>query len=99
IEAPELAARMRKVDVSVIDVRGRTERAAGRLPGVPNIPLGYLPDRLDEAPADPPLGVQCPGGGRSAIAASRLKAQGYDNVINLQGGFNQWQAAGHPVER
>lgn len=99
IDAAELAERMRRGDVAVIDVRGRTEWEAGHLPGVPNIPLGYLPDRLGEVPADRPLVVQCLGGGRSAIAASLLQARGFANVLNLRGGFAQWQAAGHPVER
>lgn len=85
--------------VNVIDVRGQTEWEAGRIPGVPNIPLGYLPDRLDEIATDKPLVVHCQSGGRSHMATSLLQARGYTNVINLKGGFGHWQAAGKEVER
>lgn len=95
----ELADRFESGDLGILDVRGRTEWEAGRLPGVENIPVGYITDRLDEVPQDKPLVLHCQGGARSAIAASVLKARGYDNVINLIGGFAAWAAAGNPVER
>ena len=99
ISSSELAAEMRKGGVTVVDVRGATEWEAGRLPGVPNIPLGYLTERLGEIPQNKPIVVQCQGGARSAIAASVLRAKGLENVVNLVGGFAGWQAAGQPVER
>jgi hydroxyacylglutathione hydrolase len=95
----ELADRMVNDDVTVIDVRGRTEWEAGHLPDVANIPVGYLTDRLAELPRDRPLVVQCQAGARSAIAASVLRAKGFTNVINLTGGFSEWEAGGFPVER
>jgi hydroxyacylglutathione hydrolase len=85
-------------DAVVLDVRDRHEWNAGHLPGVPNIPLGELADRLDEVPEGRPLVLHCQGGGRSSIAASVLQAQGLENVINLVGGFGAWQKQGHPVE-
>ena len=48
-------------------------------------------------PVDRPLAAHCLGGARSAIAASVLKANGIDNVINLAGGISAWQNAGHTV--
>jgi hydroxyacylglutathione hydrolase len=80
-------------------VRARSEWDAGHIPGVPNIPLGYLTDRLDEIPADRPVVLQCQTGARSAIAASLLQARGVKDVVNLTGGFVGWEAAGNPVER
>lgn len=95
----ELARRIEKGDVAVIDVRGRAEWEAGHIPGVPNIPLGYLADRLDEIPRDRPVVVQCQTGGRSAIAAGLLQAHGIEGVINLEGGIAAWRNRGNPVER
>ena len=95
----ELATALLTASVSVVDVRGAAEWAAGHLPGVPNIPLGYLTDRIGELPTDRPLVVHCQSGSRSAIAASVLRARGMKNVVNLVGGFVDWQAAGNPVER
>ena len=99
ITSKELAEQLRSGDVAVLDVRGRAEWEAGHLPGVENIPVGYLADRLDEIPRDKPLVVHCQGGTRSAIAASLLRSKGLDNVINLGGGYADWQAAGNPTER
>ncbi|MDP9348022.1 MAG: rhodanese-like domain-containing protein, partial [Gemmatimonadota bacterium] len=72
---------------------------AGHLPGVENVPVGYLEDRLEEIPRDRPLVVHCQGGARSAIAASLLRSRGFEKVINLAGGYADWQAAGNPTER
>lgn len=93
----ELARLMDAGDVAILDVRGHAEWEAGRLPGVPNVPLGYLADRLDEIPAGRPLVVHCLSGARSAIAASVLQARGIADVVDLAGGFAAWHAAGLPV--
>lgn len=85
-------------DVTVIDVRGHAEWEEGHLPGVPNIPVGYLAERLDEIPRDRPVVVHCQSGSRSAIAASVLRANGIRNVSNLSGGILEWRRSGLPVE-
>jgi hydroxyacylglutathione hydrolase len=95
----EAAARLERSDVEVIDVRGRTEWEAGHLPGVQNIPLGYLAEHLDELPGDRMVVLQCQGGGRSSIAAALLQSRGMKNVANLAGGYSAWQNAGLPVAR
>jgi len=41
----------------------------------------------------------CQSGGRSALAAARLRALGMDNIADMQGGFNAWRQAGLPVIR
>jgi hydroxyacylglutathione hydrolase len=97
--AAEAAAMLERGEASVIDVRGRTEWEAGHVPGVPNIPVGYLVDRLGEIRIDRPVILHCQAGARSAIAASVLQARGVPNVVNLAGGFAAWQRAGLPVTR
>lgn len=99
ITAAELAERVKRGGIAVLDVRGHAEWEAGHIPGVENIPVGYLTDRLDDLPRDEPLVVQCQSGARSAIAASVLRSRGFTNVVNLSGGFAGWQRAGQPVER
>ncbi|HEU0051983.1 MAG TPA: rhodanese-like domain-containing protein [Longimicrobium sp.] len=98
VDPAEVARVLEEGEAAVVDVRGAAEWEAGHLPGVPNIPLGYLPDRLAELPRDRPVVVQCQGGARSAIAASVLKAHGFDAVSNMSGGYSAWAAAGLPVE-
>jgi hydroxyacylglutathione hydrolase len=97
--AAEVAARLADPALAILDVRGQTEWAAGRLPGARHLPLGDLVARLGEVPTDRTLVVHCQSGARSAIAASVLQAHGRTRVVNLIGGFAAWQAAGHPVER
>ena len=98
ITVGELAERLSAGEVSAVDVRRRAEWESGHVPGVENIPIGYLTDRLDELPRDVPLVVHCQSGARSAIAASVLRARGLTNVVNLRGGITEWRSAGHPVE-
>jgi hydroxyacylglutathione hydrolase len=95
----ELAARRRRGDVTIVDVRGASEWEAGHIPGVPNIPVGLIPDRLAELPRDKPIVVHCQSGARSAIAASLLKARGVKEVLNMTGGFADWEAGGLGVEK
>ena len=82
---------------TVIDVRGAAEWEAGHLPGVPNIPVGYLEERLAEIPTDRPVVLHCQGGTRSVIAASVLMARGIPNVVNMTGGYSAWKKDGLPV--
>jgi len=82
----------------VIDVRAESEWDGGHIPGARHIFLGDLVDAVDELPRDRPLVIACQGGSRSSIGTSLLRARGFENVINLSGGFGGWQEAGLPVE-
>jgi len=95
--ASEVAAMLERGAAQVIDVRGRTEYDARHLPGVANIPVGLLRDRVTELSTERPIVVQCQAGARSSIAASVLLAHGVRRVINLDGGIEAWQRAGLPV--
>jgi hydroxyacylglutathione hydrolase len=93
----ELEAEMKAGRVNVLDVRGAGEWESGHLPGVPNIPLGYLHERWAELPPSRPLVVHCQSGGRSAIAISLLQARGRE-AINLTGGYDAWVRAGKATD-
>lgn len=95
----QLAQAMQAGAVNVVDVRNASEWEVGHLPGVPNIPLGYLTERLDEVPTDKPLVVHCLSGSRSAIAASLLRARGIKDVSNLAGGYQEWTRLGQPTDQ
>ena len=85
-------------DLTILDVRSRSEYAEGHLPNAVNIPLTELSRRVEEVPAGN-VAVHCQGGGRSAIAASILQRNGRHDVANMGGGFTEWERNGNPVER
>jgi adenylyltransferase/sulfurtransferase len=75
----------------ILDVREPHEYAIVNL-GVPQIPVGSLPDRIGEIPVakDAEIVTHCKTGGRSQKAALALKAAGFTNVSNLAGGITAW---------
>lgn len=82
----------------VLDVREDDEWAGGRIAGATHIPMGQVPQRLDELPKDAELFVVCAAGGRSAQVTEYLREQGFQ-AINVAGGMNDWVAKGYAVER
>jgi hydroxyacylglutathione hydrolase len=85
--------------VRVLDVREKSEFAMGHVPGAQNIPLGQLPERMGEVPSGLPLAVMCGAGVRSSSAASFLLHGGWKEVVNVSGGYDDWERARLPVER
>jgi rhodanese-related sulfurtransferase len=81
--------------LAVVDVREPVEWQYGHIEGAIHIPLSELPGRLDEVPAGQTL-VVCKVGGRSAQAVGWLAQQGRD-VVNLDGGMLDWEAAGRAM--
>lgn len=87
----EELARMREEGVphTLIDVRERNEYEFANLGGT-LIPLGEVPARMDEIPAEGEVVIQCRSGGRSGQAVAMLMAAGRTNVKNLVGGILAW---------
>lgn len=73
--------------IKVVDVRKPGEYQAEHVETAQHAPLDYLNDHLAELPKEEDMYIHCAGGYRSMIAASILKARGFDNVINVEGGF------------
>ncbi|OZF36705.1 MBL fold metallo-hydrolase [Rhodococcus sp. 14-2496-1d] len=84
-------------EVTLIDIRNPGERDFGTIPGVIPIPLAQLRTRLDQVPTGKPIVMHCAGGWRSSVAASLLRAQGFENVSDLLGGYNAWADAHVPA--
>ncbi len=81
--------------VQVLDVREDVEWVHGHIAGATHIPLRELPARLEEVPDTRTL-VVCRVGARSAQAVGYLAQHGHD-VVNLEGGMLEWEAAGRPM--
>ena len=100
-EGPEqLEQRLKSGDpVTVIDVRDPDEYRDGHIEAATNISRGFLEFRIAGAVPDPktPVVLYCQTGLRSVLAAKQLKELGYENVINLGGGYAKWAQTGLPV--
>lgn len=107
-ERPELVVQTRRIspsvlagesqDSTIIDVRSEKEWSQGHLHNSLNIPLNQLGRRLSEIPRDGQVIVHCQGGYRSSIAASLLQKHGWDDVIDLIGGYKAWTTLGLPAD-
>ena len=76
-------------DVFVLDVREPHEYQIVNI-GAPLIPLGDLPNRLNELDPSREIVIHCKSGGRSQRAAEFLQKSGFQNVVNLAGGITAW---------
>lgn len=88
ISAFEFAHRHAQHPLTVIDVRKQSEYEAEHVEGSTNIALDYINNNMASFPKDTTFYVHCAGGYRSVIASSILKARGYNNMINIEGGMS-----------
>ena len=107
ISAEEAIALAAKPDVVIVDIRDPREiEREGAIPGSFPAPRGMLEFWVDpESPyfkpvfgEDKTFVIHCASGWRSLLASETLQRMGLKPVLNLQGGFNGWKAAGGPVE-
>ena len=96
----DLQAHCRATPTLLLDVREpwEVETAALRLPGVPfkHIPLGRIPERLDELDPSQPVVCICHHGVRSLQVVAFLERHGYESVYNLAGGIDAWSTQVDP---
>jgi hydroxyacylglutathione hydrolase len=81
-----------------VDVRAPREREQRHIGGSLSMPLNHLTQNLKALPKDRALVVYCAGGYRSSIAASLLKARGFDSVCEIAGGLAAWESANLPIQ-
>ena len=74
----------------MLDVRDPDESEISQIAGVPQIPLGVLPDRFTELDPNQTIYIHCKGGGRSMKVVQFLKEQGFKYVKSVKGGINAW---------
>lgn len=82
--------------LQLIDVRRPAEWQAGHLEGARHKPLDKLTALLGDLDRERQVAVYCKSGYRSSIAASLLQRAGFQQVINVTGGFDAWSACHLP---
>jgi molybdopterin/thiamine biosynthesis adenylyltransferase/rhodanese-related sulfurtransferase len=90
ISATEVASRLLREPIVLLDVREPHELAISSLPNAINVPLGTLAARLSELDSARDMVVFCKSGSRSARALELLASAGFRKVKNLEGGINAW---------
>ena len=99
LPAKEFAERYENGNIKVIDVRKPDEFESGHVNGAENMPLDTINDSMPALSKNETLYVHCAGGYRSMIAASILKARGFEDVVNIQGGFGEISKTGVEVAK
>ena len=94
ISADELSDIMIKEKVKVLDVRKNNEYLSEHVTDAENVPLDFINDSMAQIDKDKPYYVHCAGGYRSMIFTSILRARGYDNLIDVKGGFKEIKESG-----
>ena len=97
IDAVEFASRMEEGVLKVVDVRRHAEFEKSHLTEANHAPLDYINDFMSVFSNEGKTYLHCAGGYRSVIAASILKARGFENLVNIEGGFNAISKTGLPL--
>jgi hydroxyacylglutathione hydrolase len=88
ISADELAKRFgTDAAGTIVDVRKPTEFLSHHVVGATNFPLDYINKNMNKLDRKQKYTLHCLGGYRSMITASILKARGFENIVDVDGGW------------
>ncbi len=98
VDRAELATRLRRGDVVVLDLRPGAEYRSGHIAGARSVPRGELRRHLDALPADREVVAYCRGPYCvfADDAVRELHRRGF-TARRLEDGFPEWRRAGLPV--
>jgi glyoxylase-like metal-dependent hydrolase (beta-lactamase superfamily II) len=98
ISADELAQLMAKEsEIHVLDVRKNSEYKSEHVLNAENAPLDYINESMSKIDKNKTYYVHCAGGYRSMVFSSILRARGFDNLIDVKGGFDAIKKTGIKV--
>jgi rhodanese-related sulfurtransferase len=93
----ELVREMEKRnDLLMLDVREHTEVQICHLQNAMHVPMGQIPNKLDDLPKNKDLVVFCHMGVRSKQVMNYLRKNGFSRVYNLKGGIDRWSVEVDP---
>lgn len=97
VTAQEFASIVNAGGANVIDVRKQSEHDSEHVVGATCMPLDYINDYMDKYPKGEKTYLHCKGGYRSMTTASILQSRGYNNFVNVMGGFDAIKETDAPV--
>jgi rhodanese-related sulfurtransferase len=81
-------------ELNILDVRKKSEFDSEHVMDAENAPLDFINDSRLKVHKDKTYYVHCAGGYRSMVFISILKARGYDNLVDIAGGFKALKETG-----
>jgi len=87
ISAETFANRVKSSGINILDVRKDGEYTASHLEDAQHFALDFINNNMNQVHKNKTYHIHCAGGYRSVIAASILKARGYNNLVDVAGGF------------
>ena len=81
-------------DINILDVRKNSEFLSEHVENAINAPLDYINKSMNLIDKNKTYYVHCTAGYRSMIFSSILRAKGYNNLIDVDGGFNAIKNSG-----
>jgi glyoxylase-like metal-dependent hydrolase (beta-lactamase superfamily II)/rhodanese-related sulfurtransferase len=95
----EASLKIRQGHKHILDVRKPGERSSGYISQSGHIRLQELPNRISELNKEDNIMVYCARGYRSMIACSLLAANGFNNTINVEGGYSSLSKEDVPLTK
>jgi hydroxyacylglutathione hydrolase len=83
--------------IAVLDVRKPGEWAAEHIDGAQHFPLDFINNHMTDILRDKTYYMHCRSGYRSTIAASILKARGFEQLVNVHGTMQEIGASKIPL--
>jgi len=94
ITAEELNNIQLKKKVNILDVRKKSEYDSEHVVNAENAPLDFINDSMQQINRNEKYYVHCAGGYRSMVFISTLRARGFDNLVDVNGGFKALKDSG-----
>ncbi len=94
VSPEDLSHLMANTEAHILDVRKQSEYYSEHIIGAENAPLDFINDSMSVIDKNKTYHVHCAGGYRSMIFISILRARGYNNLIDVKGGFKDIKETG-----
>lgn len=94
VSADDLSHLKENTEVNILDVRKGSEYFSEHIENAENAPLDTINESMAMIDKTKTYHVHCAGGYRSMIFISILRARGYNNLIDVKGGFSSIKKTG-----
>ncbi|HRG94018.1 MAG TPA: rhodanese-like domain-containing protein, partial [Chitinophagaceae bacterium] len=81
-------------EINLLDARRKSEYEAEHLVGAENFPLDFINQNMAQLDRNKKYYIHCAGGYRSVIMCSILQSRGFENLVNIRGGYKALSQTG-----